>query len=142
VPDMQAPFEPPQQYPAPQPPPSQLDVQAPPAQSGVAPPHEMHAVPADPHCIPEVPVRHVVPLQHPPVQTRPPAQPVPHAPEVGSQASPLGQLVEVQWEGASAEASGRGASRLEASWPEAWVSTRPSSEPSRVGWTVTSPPPS
>ncbi len=66
VPAMHVPAAPPQQEPAPQPPPSHPLVQTPPTQVGVAAPHAMQAVPAEPHAVVELPATHVVPLQHPP----------------------------------------------------------------------------
>jgi hypothetical protein len=89
------PIEPPQQKPALQPPPSQLAVQAPPTHVGVTPVHGMHAPPAEPHCVSELPGTHFVPSQQPPLHLRFPAQLVPHRPVAGSQASPFAQLVDV-----------------------------------------------
>ena len=67
--------------------------------------HELHKAPVEPHAVAVVPVTHFVPSQHPPLQVSPPAQLVPHVPEGGSQASPVGQLAEdMQPE----------------SWPESW----------------------
>jgi hypothetical protein len=105
VPVMHVPIEPPQQKAAPQAPPSQLALQAPPVQVGVWPPHAMHAVPAEPQCVPRLPGTHVVPSQHPPLHVRPPAQLVEHTPLLGSHASPLGQLAGVQDDCVSAPAS-------------------------------------
>lgn len=96
VPAVHFPMNPPQQKPAPQPPPSQSAAHNPPAHVGVSPPHAMHFPPAEPHSAPELPGTHVVPLQHPPLQWSPPAQALVHSPVFGWQASPLGQLVDVQ----------------------------------------------
>jgi len=92
--------------------------------------------PSAPHAVVTEPGWHVAAPQQPPLQVRPPAQLAPHLPVVGSQASPVGQLVVVQRTGASG--------------PETWVSGRTSRDPSRnasrdasrIGWTVTSVPPS
>lgn len=96
VPDVQVPIVPSQQKPAPQAPPSQLAVHEPPMHVGVSPLHAWHAVPAEPHCIADLPGTQLVPLQHPPLHVRPPAHELPQWPVPGLQAWPAGQLPGVQ----------------------------------------------
>jgi hypothetical protein len=128
VPGMQVPIAPPQQKPAPQAPPSQLAVQAPPEHVGVSPPHEMHAAPAEPHDVSLVPVTHFVPLQQPPLQVRPPTQLAEQSPVVGSQASPLGQLVDVHGTWVSCLESGCETTSAALSRVESMVTSLPPSE--------------
>jgi hypothetical protein len=67
--------------------------------------HEVHMAPLEPHALDVVPFTQLVPSQHPPLHVRPPAQLVPHSPEDGSHASPVGQLAE---------------DKQPESWPESW----------------------
>jgi hypothetical protein len=52
----------------------------------------MHAEPAEPHWLSELPGTHFAPSQHPPWHSRPPAHEVEQSPVDGLQASPFGQL--------------------------------------------------